>query len=242
VLTFASSAGSSQPRSSHRLTRSADRIERIRLRAVATRRALRAIQLDDDFRHLHQVTTQTRAVTTGPLDRPSPQHRVVGGELHQLGIALDCRLHGDLAEDTTSRSINHGRGVGRDVGVDADDNIDHLAQIGQTVQAFTPSPDGTWFRSGTEDRQDCDETHPAPLTPDGQAPDQASSSNRAGAGDHEWTSRSKARKPVTPGVTPAATNHSPPPSGCERDPHSHTAALRRALVSGCAREACGSCT
>src|SRR6187431_2749124 len=80
-----------------------------------------------------------------------------------------------------------------DVGVDADDDIDHLAQIGQTVHAFSPSSDGTWFRSGTEARQDCDETHPAPLTPGGQAPDQASSSNRAGAGDHERTGRNKAR-------------------------------------------------
>ena len=139
------------------------------------------------------MTTQTGAVTTGPLDRPGPQHRVVVGELHQLGIALGCRLDGDLVEDTTSRSIDHGRGVGMDVGVDADDDIDHLAQIGQTVHAFSPSPDGTWFRSGTEARQDCDETHPAPLTPGGQAPDQASSSNRAGAGDHERTGRSKAR-------------------------------------------------
>ena len=96
-----------------------------------------------------------------------------------------------------------------DVGVDADDDIDHLTQIGQTVHAFSPSPDGTWFRSGTEARQDCDETRPAPLTPGGQAPDQASSSNRAGAGNHERTCRSKARKPVIPGVTPAVTNPQP---------------------------------
>src|SRR4051812_40439618 len=40
---------------------------------------------------------------------------------------------------------------------------DHLAQIGQTGHAFSPSPDGTWFRSGTEARQDCDETRPAVL-------------------------------------------------------------------------------
>ena len=73
------------------------------------------------------MTTQTGAVTTGPLDRPGPQDRVAVGELHELGIALDCRLDGDLAEDTTSRGIDDGRGVGVDVGVDADDDIDHLA-------------------------------------------------------------------------------------------------------------------
>jgi hypothetical protein len=193
VLGVRPGTGSSQPRSRHRLSGGTDRIERVGLRAVATRSPLRAIQLDDDLRHLQQVTTQTGAVTTGPLDRPSAQHRVVVGELHQLGIALGCRLDGDLVKDTTSRSIDHGRGVGMDVGVDADDDIDHLAQIGQTVHAFSPSPDGTWFRSGTENRQDCDETRQAPLTPGGQAPDQASSSNRAGAGDRERTGRTKAR-------------------------------------------------
>jgi len=73
------------------------------------------------------VPGQTGAVTTGPLDRPGPQHRVVVGELHQLGIAQSCRLNGDLAQDTTSASIDHGRGVGVDVGVDADDDIDQLA-------------------------------------------------------------------------------------------------------------------
>jgi hypothetical protein len=46
---------------------------------------------------------------------------------------------------------------------------------------------------GRRFRQDCDETRQALLTPGGQAPDQASSSNRAGAGDHERTSRSRAR-------------------------------------------------
>jgi hypothetical protein len=38
-----------------------------------------------------------------------------------------CRLDGDLVEDTTGSGVDHGRGVGVDVGVDADDDIDHLA-------------------------------------------------------------------------------------------------------------------
>ena len=67
---------------------------------------------------------------------------MVVGELHQLGIALGARLDSDLVEDTTRPSINHGRRVGMDVGVDADDDIDHLTQIGQSVHAFSPSPDG----------------------------------------------------------------------------------------------------
>ena len=127
------------------------------------------------------MTTQTGAVTAGPLDRPRPQRRMAVLELHQLGIALSARLDSDLVEDTTRPSINHSRSVGIDVGVDADDDIDHLTQIGQRrscVLSFAAL--GTWFRSGTQARQDCDETHQAPPTPDGQAPDQASSSNRAG--------------------------------------------------------------
>ena len=48
------------------------------------------------------MTTQTGAVAPRPFDRTGPQHRVVVGELHQLGIALGCRFDGDLVEDTTS--------------------------------------------------------------------------------------------------------------------------------------------
>ena len=52
---------------------------------------------------------------------------MVVGELHQLAIALGCRLYGDLVQDRTGGSIDHGRAVSMDVGVDADDDIDHLA-------------------------------------------------------------------------------------------------------------------
>jgi hypothetical protein len=125
-LAFGPAAGSSQPRSSHRFTSGSDRIERIRLRTVAARCPLRAVQLDDDLRHLQQVTAQTGAVAAGSLDRPGPQCRMVVGELHQFGIALGCRLDGDLIADTTGRGVDRCRGVGMDVGVDSDDDIDHL--------------------------------------------------------------------------------------------------------------------
>src|SRR4051794_9742051 len=133
------------------------------------------------------MPAQPSTVAAGSLDRPGPQGGVPVRELDEFRVALGCRIDGDLVEYTTSRGDDHGCGVGMDVGVDADDDIDHLTQIGQTVHAFSPSPDGAWFRSGTEVRQDCDETRQAPLTPGGQAPDQASSSNRAGAGNHGWT-------------------------------------------------------
>ena len=72
------------------------------------------------------MPAQTGAVAAGPLDRPGPQRGVVVGELHQFDIALRCRLDGDLVEDTTSRGVEDGRGVGVDVGVDADDDVDHF--------------------------------------------------------------------------------------------------------------------
>jgi len=79
-----------------------------------------------------QVPTQTGTMASGAPDRPGPQRRVVVRELHELGIALGCRLNRDLAEDATARSVEDRRGVGVDVGVDADDDIDHPAQFGQT--------------------------------------------------------------------------------------------------------------
>jgi hypothetical protein len=86
------------------------------------------------------VTTQTGAVAAGPLDRPGPQRRVVVGELDELGIALGCRLDGDLVEDTTGRGVEDRRGVGMYVGVYADDDIDHFAQIGQTAKLGSSIP------------------------------------------------------------------------------------------------------
>jgi hypothetical protein len=108
-LAFATSTGSSQPRSSHRLTGGTDRIQRIGLRTVAARSPLRAVQLDDDLRGRQQLTGQASTVPTGALDRPGTQHRIAVGELHELGIALGCGLDRDLAEDTTGRGVDHGR-------------------------------------------------------------------------------------------------------------------------------------
>ena len=77
------------------------------------------------------MPAQPGAVAAGPFDRPlipGPHHRIVVRELHQLGIPRSCRRHGDLAEDTTGRAVDDRRGVGVDVGVDADDDIDHLTR------------------------------------------------------------------------------------------------------------------
>jgi hypothetical protein len=108
-LAFATAAGSSQPRSSHRFTRSPDRIERVGLRAVAPRGSLGSVQLDHDLCEVEQMAAQTGTMASGPFDRPGPQRGVFARELHQLGVALGRGFHGDLAEDTTSSGVDHGR-------------------------------------------------------------------------------------------------------------------------------------
>src|SRR5680860_1413551 len=112
------------------------------------------------------------------------------------------------------------------MGVNADDDIDHLTKIGKTGHAFSPLPE-VGRGSGPVERFCRPVVRHAGrgLPPGGQAPDQASSSNRAGASNHERTSRTKAETPVFPRVTPAVTNHSPSPSGCQGDPHNHTTAI-----------------
>jgi hypothetical protein len=73
-----------------------------------------------------------------------------------------------------------------------------------------------------EARQDCDGTRPAPLAPSGQAAAQASAFGRAGAGNHERTSRNKARSQSQRGSRPRSPSHSPPPSGLRwRSSQSH---------------------
>jgi len=118
---------------------------------VAPRSALGSVQLDHERCEVEQVAAQAGTVTAGPFDRPGPQRGVFAGELHQLGIARGCRRHGDLAEDTTGGAVDDRCGVGMDVGVDADDDIDHLTPIGQTGHAFSPSPD--WERGSGPGRR-----------------------------------------------------------------------------------------
>ena len=87
---------------------------------------LGSVELDDDLLALRQVTRQAGAVATGPLDRPGPQHGVLVGELHQLGIAVSGGLDSDLAEYAASGRVDRSGRVGPNMGVDADDDIDHL--------------------------------------------------------------------------------------------------------------------
>ena len=122
--------------------RGPDRNERVGLRAVAPRSPLGSVQLDHDLGEVEQVAAQASTVTAGPFDRPDPKHGVRAGELHQLGVALGRDVHGDLAEHATSDGVDHRGRVGLDMGVDSNNDIDHLTKIGQTGHALSPSPDG----------------------------------------------------------------------------------------------------
>ena len=98
-------------------------------------------QDDTDLLTAFEVPGQTSTVTAGALDGPGSQHRVLIGELHQLGVTVGGGLDGDLVEHPAGAGIDCGRGMGVDVGVDADDDIDHFTQIGHTGHAFSPLPE-----------------------------------------------------------------------------------------------------
>jgi hypothetical protein len=89
--------------------------------------ALGPVELDDDLLAAFEVPGQAGAVTAGAFDRPGPQGCVLVGELHQLGVAVSGGLDGDLVEHAAGPGVDRGRGMGVDVGVDADDDIDHIA-------------------------------------------------------------------------------------------------------------------
>lgn len=89
--------------------------------------ALGPVEFDHDLLAALQVARQTGAMAAGALDRPGPQDGVLVGELHQLGVPIRGGLDGDLVEHTAGPGVDDGCGMGVDVGVDADDDIDHLA-------------------------------------------------------------------------------------------------------------------
>src|SRR3954451_19368181 len=89
---------------------------------------------------------------------------------------------------------------------------------------------GRGYRSGTEARQDCDETRPAVLRQVVKLLIRPAPPTGPGAGNHERTGRTKARSQSFRGSHPRSPTHSPAPSGCVRDPHSHSAASRLARL------------
>jgi hypothetical protein len=140
----------------------ADRVLGVGLHPTAPVGADRPVELDDQLLTLVQADRQPAAVAGGALDRPGPQRRVLGGdllgELHQLLIALGGRLDGDLCDHTTGVSIDRGRGMGQDVGVDTDHDIDNLRQLHHTGHAFSFNRETWTVPVPAEIQQDCDET------------------------------------------------------------------------------------
>jgi hypothetical protein len=94
---------------------------------VATLGAFGTVELDHHLLTALEVSCQPGTVAAGAFDRPGPQGCVLVGELHQLVVAVSGRFDGDLVEHAAGSGVDRGRRVGVDVGVDADDDIDHLA-------------------------------------------------------------------------------------------------------------------
>jgi hypothetical protein len=89
-----------------RLASGPDRIERVGLRAVAPLGSFGSVELDHDLLPLGQVSGEVGSVAAGAFDCPNLQGGLFAGQLHQLGVALGGRVHGDLAEDATSSCVD----------------------------------------------------------------------------------------------------------------------------------------
>lgn len=125
-LTVPTVAWGAEPGPGEGFAGGADRVQRVGLRTVSARGPLRPVELDHDLLPLEQVTGQAGAVAAGALDGPSPQRGVAVGELHQPCVPVGVGRDGDLAEDGAGAGIDRGGGVGVDVGVYANDDVDDL--------------------------------------------------------------------------------------------------------------------
>jgi hypothetical protein len=76
-------------------------------------------------------------------------------ELDERFISFEARLDGDLGEHPTSACVDRCSAVRRDVGVDADHDVDDL---GQTFHALLLCPEGRGCSGPEGERQDCDGT------------------------------------------------------------------------------------
>ena len=111
-----------------RLAGGAHGIELVGLRAVATGRSCRTIDLDDPLTLLEQERGEPRAVTAGALDRPDPTSRsMLPGEgehaLRAEGIGGDRHV----GDEAAGRRHDRG-GVRVLVGVDPDDSVDLVCE------------------------------------------------------------------------------------------------------------------
>ncbi|WZU35797.1 hypothetical protein Rruber_05310 (plasmid) [Rhodococcus ruber] len=92
--------------------------------------ALGSVEFDDEFLTAFEQSGQAGTVPAGALDRPHSQCAVLVGEVHQILVAIDSGRHGDLAENSAGAGGDRRSGVGVDVGVDSDDDVDDVSQNG----------------------------------------------------------------------------------------------------------------
>jgi hypothetical protein len=126
-LTVAATARGSELGAGEGLAGGTDRVQWVGLRAVASLGPLWSVELDHDLLAPFEVSCQSGAVAPGALDRPRPQHRVLVGELNELGISISAGFDSDLSKHPAGPRVDRSRGVGVDMGVNADDDIDHIA-------------------------------------------------------------------------------------------------------------------
>ncbi len=111
-------------------------VEQVGLRAVAARRSVRPVELDDQFAAFGEVAGQPGAIAAGALDRPRPKPRVPIGHRHQLGVPVDVGVDRDLVGNGAGDRGDDGSSVGVLVSIDADDDIDEICQHGHAFFSF----------------------------------------------------------------------------------------------------------
>ena len=152
-------------------------VERIGLGALSTGRTVWPVEFDHDFASLGEVSGEACAVAAGAFDRPHSQCRVLIGHCDQLGVAGLVRRRvwwsssAPVAARTTAAVwVCLWVSTPMTTSTDSDNMV--------TAFLLFRKGRGVPVRFGV--RQDCDGTRQ--MQPGGQAPDQASSSSRAGAG------------------------------------------------------------
>ena len=150
------------------LARRAGRVERVGLRAVAPRRALRPVDLDHAFAPLRQVRGQPAAVPAGAFDGPHPDARRVA--LRQVEHPRVSPRVGRQFERPVRRPerVDHRRGVGVLVRVDADHEVDRLPEFGHGLNLRYVACSGAGLCDAPRGR-----TETGHVRQDGQASDQA---------------------------------------------------------------------
>ena len=172
-----------------------DRIERIRLGAVAAGRPARTVDVDDALVGGGEGRGQTGPEAAGALEDPqAPVGRPAPPEGEQATETGPVGRRGEGAEDGARRADERRR-VGLPVGVHPDDEIDRVCQ--HRHGCLLAGGDQRRRRSGRVvlGGQSCDGSRRALDLRDGQASDQATAqAARAGAGGRR-ADRSRARAP-----------------------------------------------